>query len=93
VRVDELLEQGRRTADKDKRLEIYKEFQNQFVEDLPSIPIYYRLYTYAIDRKVRDVKQNLIFEVSDRFAGVSDWYLKSKRVLRTEGGAVRADRN
>src|SRR5581483_7051830 len=64
-----------------------------FVDDLPSIPIYYRLYTYAIDRKVHDVNENLIFEVSDRFAGITDWYLKTKRVLRTEAGPVRAARN
>jgi peptide/nickel transport system substrate-binding protein len=88
VRVDELLELGRRPPDRNKRLEYYKEFQKIFVEDIPSIPIYYRVYTFAVDRKIRNVQPPLIYEVSDRFENITGWYMRTKRVLRTEPVAV-----
>lgn len=49
-KIDKLLEDGRRTVDKEKRLQIYQDFQRYLVEEAPAIFLYHpKLYT--VERK------------------------------------------
>lgn len=50
VKIDKLLEDGRKTIDKDKRAKIYEDFQRYLVDDAPVIFLYHP--------KVYDVKRN-----------------------------------
>lgn len=50
ARIDNLLEKGRKTADRNERLAIYQEFQQFFLEDAPAIFIRY-LDSYEVKRK------------------------------------------
>ena len=49
-KVDKLLEDGRRTMDENKRLEIYRDFQRFLVEDSPAAFLEH-LTTYNVKRK------------------------------------------
>lgn len=49
-RVDKLLEDGRRTLDKEERRKIYLDFQRFLIEDVPLIPLYHPTI-YTINRK------------------------------------------
>lgn len=49
TRIDKLLEEGRQVSDKQKRLEIYQEFQQFFLEDAPAIFLHH-LVSYDISR-------------------------------------------
>lgn len=49
LKVDKLLEEGRRTIDKEKRKEIYQEFQKIIVEEIPALFLYYP-FVYQIKR-------------------------------------------
>ncbi|PWU22504.1 hypothetical protein C5B42_05820 [Candidatus Cerribacteria bacterium 'Amazon FNV 2010 28 9'] len=51
-RVDKLLEDGRRTTDKEQRKLIYQEFQTTLVQDSPVI-FYQYITTYDVARKVK----------------------------------------
>jgi peptide/nickel transport system substrate-binding protein len=50
LRVDKLLEDGRRTVNSKKRVEIYKDFQKYLLEDSPAAFLYFP-YKYTLERK------------------------------------------
>ncbi|MGH2350949.1 MAG: peptide ABC transporter substrate-binding protein, partial [Chloroflexota bacterium] len=78
-RADELLEKGRRTTDRDERTRLYQEFQSVFAEELPSLPLFYPTYDFAVSRKIKGIKPGVIANPADRFRNVAEWYAKTKR--------------
>jgi peptide/nickel transport system substrate-binding protein len=78
-RADDLLERGRRTADRAERAKLYQEFQTLFAEELPSLPLYYPTYAFAISAKVKGVRPGVIANPADRFRNVAEWYVKTRR--------------
>lgn len=79
---DKLLEEARQTTDDAVRAERYRAFQDLLVEDLPAVFLFQSTYTYAIASKIQNVKIERLFFPSDRFANVTDWYIKTKKALR-----------
>lgn len=80
--VDTLLTEGRQAADNlDLRQEKYKKFQEIISAELPAIFLYSPSYTYVQSKQVRGFGVVAINEPSDRFAGESGWYLKTKKRL------------
>ncbi len=77
---DTLLEKGRVSTNPAERLEIYNQFQALFEEEVPSIPLYHPLYSYAIDRSVKGVQVQGLFDPSTRFLSVRNWYTQTQRV-------------
>jgi len=52
LKIDKLLEDGRRTYDKDKRFKIYADFQRYLVDDCPVIFLYYpKVYNLSREKK------------------------------------------
>ncbi len=79
-RADELLEKARQTTNEVERIRLYSEFQALFAEEVPSLLLYYPIYTYAVDEAVNGVRLGVLFEPSLRFSNVTEWYMKTKRV-------------
>jgi len=77
----EYLEQARVTADYTVRKRLYRNFQVIFGKELPSLPLFYPIYTFGVDVQVRDVQVGPLFEVSDRFSTISNWNLVQRRTL------------
>src|SRR3989344_3430606 len=50
LRIDKLLEDGRRIYDKEERRKIYADFQKYLLDDMPVIFLYFP-YTYSLSRK------------------------------------------
>lgn len=82
-RISELLEQARLVADRNTRVELYRQFQQLFADEAPVILLYYPIYIYAVDERVQGVQIGPINYPSDRFATVSDWYIAIRRVIRS----------
>lgn len=76
----EYLEQARLTVDYAERALLYRNFQVLFMRELPALPLFYPVYTYAVDAQVRGVRVGPMFNPSDRFATIADWYLVSQPV-------------
>lgn len=55
-RLDELLLQGKNTADFEERMRIYTEAQKVFIEDLPLIPLYAPKALVVVNKRVTGVK-------------------------------------
>lgn len=77
----EYLEEARITADQNVRLRLYRNFQVVFSQELPALPLYYPVYTYGVDVRVQGVQLAPLYEPSDRFNNISDWYLVTSRAL------------
>jgi len=58
---------------------LYNNFQVRWSQELPAIPLYYPVYTYAVSSDVHGVSIGPIFDPADRFNHVTDWYLVTSR--------------
>jgi peptide/nickel transport system substrate-binding protein len=70
---DNLVEQARRTFAIADRKQLYAQFQAQFLDDIPSIPLYVPLDTYFVSERVANVGTGVLFTPSARFRNVWDW--------------------
>jgi peptide/nickel transport system substrate-binding protein len=77
--VSDTLEQARVTVDLAERTRLYHNFQYLFADQLPALPLFYPVYSYAVDSQVQGVSIGPLYNTSDRFANVTSWYLISKR--------------
>lgn len=80
--IDVLLEEARATNNSDERRLKYLHFQNNIARDNPAIFLYNPLYIYGVHQKMHNVQSQYISLPSDRFAGVTNWYIKTKRQWR-----------
>ncbi|NMB53573.1 MAG: peptide ABC transporter substrate-binding protein [Leptolinea sp.] len=78
----EMLEQARITLDIDERTKLYRNFQLIFEDELPALPLFYPVYTWGADNTIRGIRMGPLFDTSDRFNTVADWYLAIKPVVQ-----------
>lgn len=81
--VDKLLEEARCTTDSGRRAELYHRFQEIFADEVPSLLLYYPIYTYAVDEEVKGVQLGPMGDPCGRFRNVTEWYILTKRVIIT----------
>ena len=82
-RVDQLLEEARRTVDRGKRAELYSEFQRIWADESPAVVLYYPDFDWAVSKSVKDVKLSAVIDGGSRFRHVAEWYVKMKQVPAT----------
>jgi peptide/nickel transport system substrate-binding protein len=80
----EYLEQARITTELDERTRLYNNFQVRWSQELPAIPLFYPVYTYAVSSDVQGVSIGPIFDIPDRFNHVTNWYLVTRRTSGDE---------
>jgi peptide/nickel transport system substrate-binding protein len=81
---DRLLEEARSTHDREQRVELYRQFQELFAYDVPSLLLYQPVYNYAVDATIYDVQVGPMITSSDRFQTVSSWYIATQRMLLSQ---------
>ena len=77
----EYIETARIETDFESRLRLYRNFQVTFTKDMPSLPLYYPVYSYGVDAQVQGVQVAPMYDTSDRLALINDWYLVTRRTL------------
>ncbi|MHB8992155.1 MAG: ABC transporter substrate-binding protein [Chloroflexota bacterium] len=82
-RIDKLLEEARHTVDKNRRTQLYAEFQEQWAEEVPAIILYYPQFNWVVSRNIKDARLSALIDGSSRFRHVSQWYVKTKQVPTT----------
>lgn len=80
------LEQARTTPDPSRRAELYASFQYRFQDQLPSLPLYFPVYSYAIDAQFQGVTIGPLFDPSDRFGSILEWHLMARRNIVPPAG-------
>ncbi|UCH60259.1 MAG: peptide ABC transporter substrate-binding protein [Anaerolineales bacterium] len=83
-RASEYLELARISVDLEERAKAYRNFQVRFVQEMPAIPLFYPVYSYAVDNQVQGVTVGSLFDPSDRFADVASWFLVTQRAQAPE---------
>jgi len=79
----EFLEQARMTVDFGERERLYRNFQVLFMREMPSLPLFYSTFTYAISDDINGVRLGPIFEPGDRFNNVNEWFVLTGRDTET----------
>lgn len=79
----EYLEQARITTDLAERQRLYNNFQVRWSSELPALPLYYPVYTYAVSAEMQGVSVGPLFEAADRLGNITSWFLVTKKA---EGG-------
>jgi peptide/nickel transport system substrate-binding protein len=46
---------------------------------MPALPLFYPVYTYAVDAQVQGVTMGPLFDTSDRYATITSWFLVAER--------------
>lgn len=77
-RASEYLEKARVTIERSDRERLYRNFQVHFSRELPALPLYFPVYTFAVDAEVGGISIGSIYDPSDRFMNISDWFLVSR---------------
>ena len=80
----EYLEQARMTVDMAERQLLYRNFQVLFMREMPSLLLFYPVYTYAVSADINGINFGPIFEPSDRFNNVQEWYILSGREMPSD---------
>ncbi len=79
----EYLEQARVNTDFGVRTRLYRNFQVVFAKELPALPLYYPVYSFGVDAQVLGVQMPPLYDISDRFSLITNWYLLTRRTLET----------
>lgn len=86
-RISEVIEQARVTVNRERRLELYREFQNIFAQEVPALLLYVPIYTYGVDERIHNVQIGPLVYPADRFLTISDWWIVPHRVFVSEAEA------
>ncbi|MEK7516834.1 MAG: peptide ABC transporter substrate-binding protein [Patescibacteria group bacterium] len=79
---DRLLEEARSATTTEVRADRYKTFQSIVAENIPAIFLANPHYSYLVSSKIRGVNLQRITNPASRFAQVTEWYRKTKRVWK-----------
>ncbi|MBN1934787.1 MAG: peptide ABC transporter substrate-binding protein [Anaerolineae bacterium] len=77
----EAIEVARQLTDRSQRKPLYDLFQDIFDQEVPAILLYQPIYTFGVDKQVRDVQISPLFDPSDRFRNIWQWAPLEKEVL------------
>lgn len=81
--VDGLLEEYRKTADPEERNDLLKETSDTIAEEVPAVFLYAPDYIYIASPQLGGFNEaNIISTREDRFNGIENWYVKTRRVFR-----------
>lgn len=78
---DVLLEQAQSATDFNKRQELLNKFQEIMKQEVPAIFLYSPTLNYPVTSLVKGIRADRLGTPADRFSGVTDWYIKTKRKL------------
>ncbi|MDQ7024276.1 MAG: ABC transporter substrate-binding protein [Anaerolineae bacterium] len=76
-RLSEILERARQESNGLNRVDLYRDFQQLFINRAIAIPLYYPLYTYAVSQQIDAVQLGYISQPSDRFRTIQDWQINA----------------
>jgi peptide/nickel transport system substrate-binding protein len=82
IKADKALETIRTTSDEAKKLEAYKVFENEILNDIPSVFLYSPDYIYATSEDVHSLEISNITTPSERFMNVHKWYIETEKVWK-----------
>ncbi|MCR4283908.1 MAG: peptide ABC transporter substrate-binding protein [Parcubacteria group bacterium] len=82
ITVDKLLEEARKTKEREERMNKYLKFQEEVKKDMPAVFLYSPSYIYITPKSLKGFDTTNITLPSERFNNINKWYLKTKKVWK-----------
>lgn len=82
--IDPILEEARKIDSYESRKEKYSSFQKVLKDENYAIFLFDMNYNYPLNKKVKGFSSKVIYSPSDRFWNIEDWYMKSRKVLKSK---------
>ena len=82
ITTDKLLEDGRVTFDKEDRIKIYQQFQEEVMQDVPAIFVYSPDFIYIVPENIQGIDAGTITVPSERFLDIHTWYIETEKLWR-----------
>jgi peptide/nickel transport system substrate-binding protein len=79
---DSLIIGARTTTDKNIQAKDYAQFNSLIMSKTPVIFLDQTEFIYAVDNKIQNLRLNILYDPSQRFNSISDWYIAEKRVWK-----------
>ncbi len=79
---DSLIINARTTTDKNAQAQDYQQFNSIIMSKVPIIFLDQTEYIYAVDSNVKNIRLNVLYDPSQRFNEISQWYMATKRVWK-----------
>ncbi|MCX6761444.1 MAG: peptide ABC transporter substrate-binding protein [Candidatus Moranbacteria bacterium] len=79
---DKLIEDARVEFDQNKRADLYAQFQQKLVAEIPAIFLCSPEYIYPVNKSVQGITAVNISSPAERFSNVAKWYINTKRVWK-----------
>lgn len=79
---DKLIEDGRIEFDSQKRAEIYIDFQNALLKEMPAIFLYSPKYIYPVNKKIQGINIENLITPSKRFFNIDKWFINTQRAWK-----------
>jgi peptide/nickel transport system substrate-binding protein len=80
TKTDKILEDLRKTNDKEKREVLIKEFEDEIKKDVPAIFIYSPSFIYIHKSEIKNIELNDIIVSGDRFSNIEKWYIETNKI-------------
>ncbi len=77
---DHLMEEARRTPDPNRRIRLYREFQQLFTEEVPALLLYHPVYAFGVRNTIKNVTMGPLQRPGDRYRTFASWYIRVRRV-------------
>ncbi len=81
-RADRILENIRRTNDIELQKDYLENLSQEIKNDIPAIFTHSPYFIYIVPNKVKSIDLGLLGTASERFAGVSKWYIETSNVWK-----------
>lgn len=81
-KVDKILEDARVTTDNETKEKLYSQFEDIIQTDVPVIFLYSPEFIYIVPERLHGMSQSSVSVPSDRFYGVSKWYVETDSVWK-----------
>jgi peptide/nickel transport system substrate-binding protein len=75
------LESARAITDRGRRNDDYFEFQRIFAQEVPSLILFYPVYTYGVSQEIYNVQLAPLANPRDRFNTITNWYMVTREVI------------
>lgn len=82
--ISEVIERARVITNRDRRQQLYYDFQEIFAQEVPALLLYVPVYTYGVGERIHNVQIGPLMHSSGRFRTIFDWWIVPRRVLVSE---------
>ncbi len=76
---DRILADARQAIFPEARRELYRRFQERFLELMPSVVLYYPKRAYVIDASLHRPPPGILYDRASRLFGIEGWYRNTRR--------------